>query len=80
MPDESIQYDEWKVTDNGVEVGKTVEYVTEYRWVVIAKDGDVQMGIAPSFYDAMNALAAWHGDGTLDDIQGFTIYPVRRCR
>ena len=60
--------------------GKSVTCTTEYRWVVIGKDGDVQTGIAPSFYDAMNALAAWHGDGTLNDVQGFTIYPVRRYR
>ena len=60
--------------------GKSVTCTTEYRWIVVGTDGDVQMGIAVSFDEAMKALSAWHGDGTLEDIKAFTIFPVRRYR
>ena len=48
-----------------------------YRWTVVMKTGDLQTGMADTFKEALDALSAWHGDGTLEDIKSFTILPKK---
>jgi hypothetical protein len=58
-------------------ITKSVTVRSRYKWLVVMKDsGDNQHGTVDSFQEAMDALRAWHGDGSLQDVQAFLICPI----